>query len=365
MATFPNMPFTQNNMDMINKASVNRNAIINTLSKKSNMLDYLGVYPTNDNNVYRNYFLSGTPTASLRVDNQGYTDSSLSVATNFSGVYRFSSSYTQSDDDLRKATPQSLAMMEQEFLSKMKETIVDAVYYGSNDTTTGLSGFESLTQKYSSGSALSNKPTYQYVLNAGSTTDNANTSIWVMDAGESKVHFFYDSTDMGDMPMGIRSDIKDVELTDAYGKKFYGKRYLWDWDLGFNVGDYRRCIRIANINVADLKARSGTQNPGTGGSATSSTYVYDLIAEALAMLPNGSENAVIFMRPEIAARLTLSQKDMLKTGDNFGNLYGQFAKDGIYGGYALDLNPNFVYNGKTKVYTDQLIRLNESLVPFS
>ncbi len=364
MATLPQMPFTQNNIETINMASVDRNAIINTLSKKSNMLDYLGVFPSNDKSSYRNFFISGMPTVGLRADNQGYRDSSLTVATNFSSVVNFSSSYTQSKDDLRRATPESLMMIEENFLTKMKETIVDAVYYGANDSVTGLSGFESLTQKYSSGAASSNKATYQYILNAGSTTDNANTSIWVMDAGESKVHFFYDATDQGDMPMGIRSEtITSIPITDQYGYTHYGNRYLWDWTLGFNVGDFRRCVRIANINVADLKSKSGTQNPGNSTTPTSSTYVGDLILEALAMLPSGSQNAVIFMRPEVAARITTAQPNLLKSGDNFRNLYTQFADGGIYGGYALDLNANFSFNG-TRVYTDQMIRLNESLVPF-
>jgi hypothetical protein len=356
MATLPIQQFTQNNISMLNEASSKDRTLINALEKKSSAMEVLGVFPSNNAKEYENYFLAGKPVAHLRMNDQGYRPSSVQVAKNKSGVYRFSSMFPVSYDDLETMDDKALQMVRDEFVVTMKDAMIDGLYYGARDTVTNQTGFKSLTELYSTITAQSDSNYFQYTASAGSSTPNANTSIWIIQPGEGNAHFFYDKTLKRKNAMGISErEVVDQRITDVNGHSHHGVEFQYDWDLGFNVGDARRCFRIANINVADLIAQSGTQNP-----QTSSTYVAQMIRRALAKMPGDSRKCVIFMNPLTAVQITLGMTAVTKSGDNNLNLYKQFSQGGIYGGWGL--SGDFMFDNKTPVYIDEMIRLNEALI---
>lgn len=355
MALLPTQPFTQNNISTLNEASKAR-TLINALERKSSALEVLGAYPSNKGSEYENFYLAGKPVAHLRMNDQGYRPSSAQVAKNKSGVYRFSSMLPISYDDLETMEDKALQMVRDEFIVTMKDAMIDALYYGARDTVTNQTGFKSLSELYNTTTAQIDSNYFQYTASAGSTTQNVNTSIWIIQPGEGNAHFFYDKTLKRKNAMGISErEIRDVEIVDINGYTYNGVKFQYDWDLGFNVGDARRCFRIANINVPDLIARSGTQNPQSSG-----TYVSNMVRRALAKMPGDSGKCVIFMNPTVAAEMALNVPSTTKAGDNNLDLYKQFVKDGIYAGWAL--SGNFLFDNKTPVYVDEMIRLNEALI---
>src|SRR6185369_6127768 len=84
------------------------------------------------------------------------------------------------------------------------------------------------------------------IVNAGGTSANSNTSIWLIGWGQNTVH--------GLFPKGSKAglqvrDMGEVALTDANNNVYQGYRTHFKWDCGISVRDWRYVVRIANINV--------------------------------------------------------------------------------------------------------------------
>lgn len=152
----------------------------------------------------------------------------------------------------------------------INQTMATALFYG--DATINPEQFNGLTARYSSLSAGSGKN----IVDAGGSGSN-NTSVWLVVWGPNTITGIYPKGSQA----GIRhQDLGEGDAFDAAGNRFRAYMDLWNWDCGLCVRDWRYAVRIANIDVNDLVAQSGTQ------ANTASTWLVKSMIRALAKIPS-------------------------------------------------------------------------------
>lgn len=141
------------------------------------------------------------------------------------------------------------------FIDAMKQEVVTAIFYG--DTRTNPERFVGLAPRYSLQSTDKTKSGYN-IIDAGGTGSD-NTSIWVVNWGSE--------TCFGIYPKGTKAGIemKDLGLQTIYDGaspvqgEYLGYKTHYKWKVGLCLRDWRSTSRIANIDVSDLKANTGSQ----------------------------------------------------------------------------------------------------------
>jgi hypothetical protein len=155
---------------------------------------------------------------------------------------------------------------ERGFFEAMAQKFESDFFYGS--LSANPLGFKGLAPRYNTLSGDIGK----YVVSAGgSGSDNA--SIWIVNHGD-------DST-QGIVPKGRESGLQvenwgdDNVIKDSSGRSLRLAQTYFKWWVGITVGDYRNNVRIANIDVSDVKA-----DP-TGATIK----LIDLISDAVDRIP--------------------------------------------------------------------------------
>lgn len=153
------------------------------------------------------------------------------------------------------------------FLEGLNQTMASTIFYG--DSSLDPERFMGLVPRFSSKSAENG----QNILDAGGT-GNDNTSIWLIEWGPTSCHGIY--------PKGSKAglqnrDLGEQTLFDANGGRYQGYRSHYKWDAGLTLRDWRRVVRIANIDVSDL-----TKNASAGAD------LIDLIVQAIELMPSST-----------------------------------------------------------------------------
>lgn len=157
----------------------------------------------------------------------------------------------------------------QAFLEGMNQAMAESVIYG--DASLNPERFNGLAVRYNS---LSGNIGQNVISAAGDSGDC--TSVWMVVWGKNTVHGIY--------PKGSKAGLshEDLGLIDAFdGSNNRYRAYAdhWQWKCGMHVKDWRYVVRIANIDMTDLKAVSGTQ------ATTAATFLPKLMIKAMARIP--------------------------------------------------------------------------------
>lgn len=140
--------------------------------------------------------------------------------------------------------PAAVRMSEaQAFLESIAQDVQTNFFY--SDTATTPERFKGIGARYNT---LSNM---QVINGGGSGSDN--TSVYFITWGERQTALIYPE---GTKAGVTRDDKGEVRVTDDLGNAYYGKEELFRQHVGVKVGDWRYNVRIANIDVSDLKAGS-------------------------------------------------------------------------------------------------------------
>ena len=135
------------------------------------------------------------------------------------------------------------------FIEKMGQDYVTALLYG--DTTINPEQFYGLTPRYS---AISGGGTAQNIISGGGSGAD-NTSMWLVGWGPDTVFGIYPKNSKAGL---IHRDLGEIDAFDASQNRFRAFADLYEWDCGLVVKDWRYVVRIANIDVSDAMAGSGT-----------------------------------------------------------------------------------------------------------
>jgi hypothetical protein len=131
-------------------------------------------------------------------------------------------------------------------MEAMNQRMASTMIYGNAGTTP--EEFSGLALRYSLLSAGNGGN----IIDAGGTGSD-NSSIYLIAWGSETVHGIY--------PKGSNAGIQheDLGLQDAFdsdSKRFRAYMDWWQWKNGLSLPDWRYVVRIANIDISDLKAQS-------------------------------------------------------------------------------------------------------------
>jgi hypothetical protein len=197
----------------------------------------------------------------------------------------------------------------QAFLEAMNEGMASAMLY--NDSSINPERPMGLAPRYNSLTAKNGVN----VLNAGGVGAD-NTSVWLVCWGPNTVH--------GIFPKGSKAGLQHEDLGlidefDANGKRFRAYADHWQWKVGISLRDWRYVVRIANIDVSDLQAGTGTQ------ADTVATNLIKQMVVAMAKIPSmGMGKPVFYVNRTVKAYLNILALNKSQNVLSISEALGQF-----------------------------------------
>jgi len=147
-----------------------------------------------------------------------------------------------------------------------------------------------LTPRFNS---LSGEKFEQIIPAGGNSTDNA--SIWLVGWGENGAFCIFPKGSKAGLE---QEDLGKQQVDDGTGATYSAYQTEFKWNLGLAVRNYKNIVRIANIDMSDLK---------TAGSANdTSAKIENLMIEALDQIQTPSSVKLAFYMPKkIKTMLTI------------------------------------------------------------
>jgi hypothetical protein len=140
------------------------------------------------------------------------------------------------------------------YLEAMNQEMATGIFY--HDTASTPEKFKGLAARYASYNAGVPNPAAPSISNQvihGGGSGSDNTSIWFVTWGDHATSLLYPKNTKA----GVEIEDKGSQrVTDASGNPYYVKEVLYRWHLGLFVKDWRYNVRIANIDVSDMRGGS-------------------------------------------------------------------------------------------------------------
>lgn len=226
--------------------------IVELLAQSNPIVSNGLVKECNDGSTELTVVRTGLPTVAWRMYNGGVPPSKSTTAQvrEATGMLE---AYSEVDCALAKKNGDVGAFRLSEsmaFLESMNQEAAQTIFYGNG----GLAPqeFTGLAPRYSSTTAGNGS---HVLLGGGVGSDNS--SVWLLGWGESTFHMIY--------PQGSHAglshkDLGEVTIETAngigVGNRMQAYRDHWKWDLGIALRNWQYCVRIANIDVSNLVAKS-------------------------------------------------------------------------------------------------------------
>jgi hypothetical protein len=258
---------------------------------------------------HRTTVRTGLPTVAWRLLNQGVSPSKSTTAQidEATGMLEAWSEVDKELADLNGNTAAFRLSEAMAFIEAMNQEMASTLFYGNSDVSpeeiTGLAA------RYSDSSGPANA---QNILSGGGSADNS--SIWLIVWGPQSC--------FGIFPKGSKAglDHKDHGLQVAEttagmgGTRLEVFRDKWSWKCGIALRDWRYVVRIANINIANLVAK------------TSAADLVELMIKAIHRVPNvRMGRAAFYMNRSCFQMLDIQRRDDVISGGgiNYSNVDGQ------------------------------------------
>ncbi len=200
------------------------------------------------------------------------------------------------------------------FVEAMNQNMAETVIYG--DALINPERFNGFAPRFGSIAGAGNGGN---IIDAGGTGSD-NTSVWLVVWGENTVTGIYPK---GSGSAGLQHrDLGEIDAFDENNNRYRALADLWQWDAGLTVADWRNIVRIANIDVSDLVAQTGTQ------AQTASTNLAKLMIRAQALIPNpGMGKSVFYANRTVKSLLQVSALDrsqnalgIVQSANQYGNV---------------------------------------------
>ncbi|HXF44852.1 MAG TPA: hypothetical protein VNK91_01920 [Burkholderiaceae bacterium] len=290
--------------------------IVELLSQTNDILkDMLykeGNLPTGERVTVR----TGLPTVAWRLLNQGIATSKSTTAQvdEHAGMLE---AFSEVDKDLAELNGNTEAFRlseAQAFIEAMNQEMASTLIYGNNGTAP--EEFLGFAPRYASLSATN----AQNILSAGGVGSD-NTSVWLVVWGANTV--------FGVFPKGSKAGLvhenlglQTVQTGTGIGTgRMRAYQDHWQWKNGLVLKDWRYAVRIANIDVSDLVAATGTQ----AGSA--STELIKLMARAIDRIPAmGMGKPVFYANRTVMSHLRIQALNKSNSAVAFSEAINQFGE---------------------------------------
>jgi len=193
------------------------------------------------------------------------------------------------------------------FIEAMNQEMAATCFYGNSGVNP--EEFLGLSPRYSSTTAANGQ---NILLGGGAGPSTDFSSIWLVGWGDQSV--------FGIFPKGSRAGLEHedlgrqvVEVTAGYpGNRMMAYRDVWRWSCGLVVKDWRYCIRIPNLDISNLVAKTGAD-------------LTELMIKAIHRIPDlGMCRPVFYMNRSVFEYLDIQRRDDVISGGglNYQNVDG-------------------------------------------
>ena len=273
--------------------------IVELLNQTNTILDDMTFIEGNLEVGHRTTVRTGLPAVAWRLLNQGVA-SSKSTTAQIDEQCGMLEAWCEVDCELARLNGNvgSFRLSEaQAFIEAMNQEVGRVLFYGN----TGLAAeqFTGLSPRYS---AISGATNASHVISAGGTGSD-NSSIWLVVWGPQTL--------TGIFPKGsnaglAHNDFGEVtaEVTAGVGgtrMRVYQERWLWK--VGIALRDWRYAVRICNIDISNLVAKS------------SAADLPELMIKAIHRIPSlGLGKAAFYMNRTVREMLDIQERDDVTAG---------------------------------------------------
>ena len=269
---------------------------INLLGQTNEILLDMTHMEANQPMGHKTSILTGLPTVTWR-KLYGGVPASKATRANVTDAIGMLEARSEVDVDAYKLNGNSAAWRLAEagpFLEAMNQNMAETLLYG--DSSVDPERFTGLTPRYNLLSAGNGGN----IIDAGGTgTDN--TSVWLIVWGETTITGIYPKGQVAGLE---HRDLGEIDAFDANNDRYRALADLWKWNNGISLRDWRYVVRIANIDVSDLRAQTGTQAP------TAATALMKLMIRAQGLIPNlGMGRAAFYANRTVKSFLSVAALD--------------------------------------------------------
>lgn len=200
------------------------------------------------------------------------------------------------------------------FFESLNQTFAQTLIYG--NTAANPERFMGFAPRFPS---LSGYEGAENVINCGGSGSD-QTSVWLVCWGRETVTGVYPKASIAGLQ---HKDLGEYDAFDANGYRYRALGDLWQWKCGLTVKDWRYVVRVANIDVPDLIALTGTQ------AVTAATSILKGMVKALARIPAvGMGTPVFYANRTVREMLSIAAMDKTSSVLKFSDGLEQFGKVG-------------------------------------
>lgn len=274
-------------------------AIVELLSQSNPLLADMQWLEGNLPTGHRTTVRTGLPSVAWRLLNQG-VQPSKSTTAQVDEQCGMLEAWSEVDKDLAMLNGNTAAFRlseAQAFIEAMNQEMASTIFYGNQ----GLAPeeFTGLSIRYS---ALTGVANAQNVL-SGSGAGADNSSIWLVCWGGQTVHGIFPKGSKAGL---IHEDLGEVTVetsTGIAGTRMRAYQDHWQWKCGLALKDWRFAVRIANIDISNLVAKS------------SAADLIELMIKAIHRIPSlGMGKPVFYMNRSVFQMLDIQRRDDVISG---------------------------------------------------
>ena len=255
--------------------------LIHTIRNYMPFFDQAIVQRGNDGFGDRGKVVTSYPEGQLRAFNEGW-DAEKAHGADVRYKAAMVRSRSEVDRDLyntRKPAERASWRLRQDeaFMRGLARTAVKKVFYGdpSQDSRDCIGLANIVTPE--------NAAFKDRIINAGGSTANKQTSIWLVNWDPASMYCFYPEN-------GSDAGLQIENMGEQYAFDKNGKRYIaliseFAWNLGVAAYDTEKVVRVANIDTTKLSIDS---------KKSGSPNLIDLMTQALEMLPDDATGRCAF-----------------------------------------------------------------------
>lgn len=247
---------------------------------------------------HRTTVRTGLPTSAWRLLNQG-VQPSKSTTAQIDEACGILEAWSEVDKDLAMLNGNTAAFRLSEamaFLESMNIEQVQTMFYG--NSSTAPEEFTGLAARYSSLSAANGQ---NIITGSGAGSDNS--SIWLIVWGENTVHGIYPKGSVAGLQHFDHGEVTVETTAGIAGTRMRAFQDQWQWKCGIALRDWRYAVRIPNIDISNLVAKS------------SAADLIELMIKATHRVPNlRMGKAAFYMNRSCFQMLDIQRRDDIIAG---------------------------------------------------
>ena len=278
--------------------------IVELLSQTNPILDDILYVEGNESTGHRITSRTGLPTVAWRLLNSGTQPSKSTTAQTTESIGMLEA-WSEVDQDLAELENDVNAFRFQEgqaFVESMNIEMASTLFYGNSGTAP--EEFTGLAVRYSDLSAANAQ---NIIVGGGSGADNS--SIWLVGWGAKSAFCMFPKGSMAGLLHEDYGKVTVETTAGIAGNRMRAYQERWQWKMGFALKDWRYTVRIPNIDISALVAKS------------SAADLVELMIKAVhAMQDFNGINAIFYMNRTCFQMLDIQRRDTMTGGTSGGSI---------------------------------------------